>query len=66
MTLIKGTRVTTPRGPGTVAYVRNLPPAYTTPEAVSVVLDSDKDKPGYAGTIFRADVVQQTCFHEED
>ena len=30
MTLTKGTRVTTPKGPGTVAYVRNLPPDVVT------------------------------------
>ena len=64
--ITKGTRVTTPRGPGTVAYVRNLPPTYTMPEAVSVVLDANKGQPGYAGTGFRADVVKQTRFPEEE
>jgi hypothetical protein len=55
--------VATPKGPGAVFYVRNLPPAYATPEAVSVLLDSRKGEPGYVGTMFRADVV---AVHEHE
>lgn len=38
-------------GPGTVAFVRMAPPTYATVEAVSVVLDKHRTRPGYAGTM---------------
>ena len=47
----KGDRVNTAWGPGTVAYVRMASPDYTTVDAVSVVLDSKRTRPGYSGTI---------------
>lgn len=50
----RGDRVTTPQGPGTVAYQRMAPPDYSAAEAVSVVLDSQRGRAGYAGTIFAA------------
>lgn len=49
-----GQRVTTPLGPGTLASVRMAPPRYAEPEAVSVRLDSQASRPGYAGTTFAA------------
>lgn len=51
---MQGDRVTTKLGPGSVAYVRMAPPTYSQPEAVSVVLDDRKRRPGYTGTIFAA------------
>lgn len=48
----KGQRVSTPSGPGTVAYQRMAPPKYAKPEAVSVVLDKRKGKTSYTGTMF--------------
>lgn len=53
-TITQGTRVTTPRGPGRVAYIRLAPPDYRAVAAVSVVLDSCRLVPNYAGTIFLA------------
>lgn len=53
----RGQRVNTPKGLGGVAYQRMAPPYYSTPEAVSVVLDSERDRIGYAGTIFKAEEV---------
>ena len=52
----KGTRVITPLGPGTVAYVRMGPPDYSNPEVVSVVVDSRLANfgKGYVGTTFAA------------
>ncbi len=50
----RGERVSTPRGPGAVAYTRNGPPDYTTPVTVSVVLDARRTDPNYTGTIFHA------------
>lgn len=50
----KDQRVMTSRGAGSVAYQRMAPPDYATPEAVSVVLDSERYRNGYAGTIFSA------------
>lgn len=50
----RGDRVSTSRGPGTVAYQRMAPPDYCEVDAVSVVLDSERTRLGYAGTIFRA------------
>jgi len=36
---------------GIVAYVRMGPPDYTSPEAVSVVLETKQNCPGYSGTM---------------
>lgn len=44
-----GDRVETPSGPGTVGYVRWFAGRV---EAVSVVLDANRHRPGYAGSIF--------------
>lgn len=52
--IVDGTRT------GTVAYVRMAPPGYTTVAAVSVVLDSERHRPGYTGSIFPADRVKVT------
>ena len=52
-----GQRVTTPQGPGTVAYQRLAAPDYREAEAVSVVLDAKRQQPGYVGTIFPAAAV---------
>lgn len=56
--MTKGTSVSTPLGPGTVAYVRydHLAPAGQPMPlaAVSVVLASRRFDPGYTGTIFPA------------
>lgn len=49
-----GDRVSTPRGAGRVAYVRMSPPDYRAVAAVSVVLDSCRHRPDYAGSIFLA------------
>ncbi len=49
-----GQRVTTPYGPGTVAYWRMAPPDFAVVEAVSVRLDSRAGKPGYTGTVIPA------------
>lgn len=48
----KGQRVNTPLGTGTVEYIRMSPPDYRNIQAVSVKLDSAKDRPGYVGTLF--------------
>lgn len=61
-----GQRVTTPKGSGAVAYQRTKPPDYTIAEAVSVVLDSERQRTGYTGTMFpAADVtpVNETTEH---
>jgi len=59
--MTKGDRVQTPLGAGTVAYQRMAPPAFSTPEAISVVLDSRRHDPRYTGTIFpAADVTPET------
>ena len=53
----QGTPVLTPLGPGRVIYVRNAPPDYREPEAVSVLLDSRKLDAAfgrYHGTVFPA------------
>lgn len=47
-------RVQTPLGCGSVQYVRNRPPLYSEPDAVSVLLDSKKGYAGYTGTMFDA------------
>jgi hypothetical protein len=49
--------------PGRVVYQRMDPNTkYTTPQAVSVFLDSKRDKPGYAGSMFWAnDVRPDNC-----
>ena len=49
-----GTRVNTPFGTGTVAYVRMAAPDYMQPEAYSIVLDARRHQPHYAGTIVAA------------
>lgn len=64
----RGDRVTTPLGPGTVAYQRMAPPTYSVPEAVSVVLDDRRLRPGYSGTIFPAaevfpEATREVCEH---
>jgi hypothetical protein len=50
----KGSRVASPGGPGTVAYVRMAPPDWTHIEAVSVRLDACVGRLGYSGTIYLA------------
>lgn len=58
--MTQGTRVLTPLGPGTVAYVRYdhwKEPWTPTLSAVSVVLDAKRERPGYVGTIFPASEV---------
>jgi len=50
----KGQRVSTPLGPGDVAYQRMGPPNYSEPVSVSVVIDKKRNKPGYTGTMFKA------------
>jgi len=57
MLLHRGDRVTTPLGPGGVAYCRMAPPTYATPESVSVVLDAKREFAHYAGTIFPIELV---------
>lgn len=47
----QGDRVSTSLGKGTVAYVRMAPPTYSEVDAVSVVLDAKRHRPGYSGTI---------------
>lgn len=49
--------VTTPRGPGKVAYVRMAAPDFREPAAVSVVLDGRAADGRYAGTIMDAALV---------
>lgn len=54
----QGDRVTTPLGPGTVNYIRMLPPDYRDIAAVSVTLDARFDDlvaGKYFGTIFTAE-----------
>ena len=51
----RGDRVNTPSGPGTVNYIRMLPPDYRDVAAVSVALDrrfEDLMAGKYFGTIF--------------
>jgi hypothetical protein len=57
----RGQRVRTPLGSGHVAYQRMRPPEYNEAEAVSVVLEAKQNKPGYTGTIFRAEDVIAIC-----
>lgn len=52
--LFKGDRVLTQRGYGTVVYVRMAAPDFVRPAAVSVLLDSQRERPGYSGTSFHA------------
>lgn len=59
-TFHRGDRVSTPKGPGNVAYVRMAPPDYARPAAVSVVLDATRHTLGYTGTIFAATDVRAT------
>ena len=44
---------------GIVAYVRMAPPDYCAPKAVSVILETKQNMPGYSGTIFPADKVKK-------
>ncbi len=52
-----GDRVTTPKGTGTVSRPRQS----STGEIVAywVVLDRDRDKPNYTGTLFSVDDIKQ-------
>lgn len=45
--------------PGTINYRRMAPPDFKRVEAYSVILDSKKDDPGYAGTIRLAESVKE-------
>ena len=47
-----GDVVITSLGEGCVMYIRNGPPDFSEPEAVSVFLDCKKDEPHYFGTLF--------------
>lgn len=58
MRFTQGQRVRTPNGLGSVAYERLAAPAYTEAEAVSVVLDSERTRAGYVGTIFKAEAIE--------
>lgn len=58
-TFQRGQRVKTPLGYGMVAYQRMRSPEYSEAEAVSVVLEAKQNKPGYTGTIFRAEDVEE-------
>jgi len=51
-------KVLTPQGEGVIVFVRNGPPDYNTPEAVSVILDSKRNAIGYSGTMFLAKEVK--------
>jgi len=67
--MTKGTRVTTPLGPGTVVYVRmDHLGDINDIAAVSVLLDSRRDaalRGTYSGTIFpRADVTELAGFSQ--
>ena len=46
-----GDRVITTKGPGVVSYRRMLPPNYVEVATYSIILDSKKDKPNYAGSL---------------
>jgi hypothetical protein len=61
----KGTRVITPQGIGSVAFVRMAPPSYTAPGAISVILDSQCNRPGYNGTIMPASDVRDAVYLEQ-
>jgi hypothetical protein len=43
---------------GLVNYIRNAPPDFSKPEAVSVILKNKQFMPGYNGTIFPAEKVR--------
>jgi hypothetical protein len=58
----QGDRVQTPNGPGSVAYQRMEPPDYSAVAAVSVVLDSERTRAGYTGTIFPASAIDLEAF----
>ena len=58
----QGDRVQTPNGPGAVAYQRMGPPDYTEAAAVSVVLDSERTRAGYTGTVFPASAIDLEAF----
>ena len=61
----KNDRVRTPAGEGTVAYTRNGPPTYSEVEALSVVLDDRRTRPGYAGSMFLVDDVEVIAEYPE-
>lgn len=43
---------------GLVNYIRNAPPDFSKPEAVSVILKNKQFMPGYSGTIFPVEKVK--------
>lgn len=43
---------------GRLVYQRMAPPDYSKPEAISVFLDSQRERSGYVGTIFPANQVR--------
>jgi len=53
----RGDRVMTPGGVGTVAYKRMAPPDYARAEVYSVVLDRERTRADYTGTIYPAAAV---------
>jgi hypothetical protein len=57
-TFTQGERVRTPLGLGTVVYQRLAAPEYREAEAVSVVLDSERARIDYRGTILPAGDVE--------
>ena len=58
--MTRGTPVSTPLGPGRVAWVRMADaPPYDRPASVSVLLDSRRGDPGYTGTVLAADKVKE-------
>lgn len=56
-----GTRVTTPGGVGTVAYVRMVQASHALDAvaSVSVVLDSKKNQLGYTGSLYLVEFVTE-------
>lgn len=58
MTFEKGQRVVVHGRFGTVAFQRLAAPTYQHAEAVSVVMDDQRDLVGYEGTMWRADEVK--------
>jgi len=51
-------RVKTPRGYGTIVYVRMRPPEYSEVAAASVKLDDKDGQFGYCGTMFSVDEIE--------
>ena len=54
MNLKKNDIVLTSLGEGYIVSIRNGPPDFSEPEAVSVFLECKKNEPGYYGTMFLA------------